>query len=288
MRSRYVYFALILSAIFLQSAMAFSLKRRVPESVSALCSSAKSELQKFKNDSWSIQLNMEIGEMEICKPGFRFWFWETLDIDPILEIKNNIKIRKYWMKIEKKDVRVICSLTSRNFASYGNDPWIKRWIVEMAEIPLCQNEFFTGLHEIFDYARDQLAEIQLMGTWRIMNQVGRVLDHTNPKEREDVISPNLRQASNDFGFLIFYIIFIAYFSEHFRLENRIIILSLGLFKNILLIFFRDLMRQELKVQHIIQERDQVNQNLAKHGCLMKGQEFSDLHSGLDNMLSVIL
>jgi hypothetical protein len=127
-----------------------------------------------------------------------------------------------------------------------------------------------------------------MGTWRIMNQVGRVLDHTNPKEREDVISPNLRQASNDFGFLIFYIIFIAYFSEHFRLENRIIILSLGLFKNILLIFFRDLMRQELKVQHIIQERDQVNQNLAKHGCLMKGQEFSDLHSGLDNMLSVIL
>jgi hypothetical protein len=48
------------------------------------------------------------------------------------------------------------------------------------------------------------------------------------------------------------------------------------------------MIQELKVQQITQEGDQVTQNLAKLGCLMKGQEFSDLHRGLDNTLSVIL
>ncbi len=103
------------------------------------------------------------------------------------------------------------------------------------------------------------------------------------------IAPNLSKASEDFGFLIFYIIFIAYFSEHFRLENRIIILSLGqLFKNFLSIFFRNLMIQELTVQQVTQERDQVTQILAKHSCLMKGQEFSDLQSRLDNTLSVIL
>jgi hypothetical protein len=118
--------------------------------------------------------------------------------------------------------------------------------------------------------------------------VERVLDPlpANPKEREDVIiAPNLSKASEDFGFLIFYIIFIAYFSEHFRLENRIIILSLGL-----LILFKNfyLMIQELTVQQVTQERDQVTQILAKHGCLMKGQEFSDLQSRLDNTLSVIL
>jgi hypothetical protein len=180
-----------------------------------------------------MQLSMQMQELDICKTEFRFWFWENIDINPVLKIKKDIEIRKYWIKQEMKGIREICRLTYRNLASYGNDPLIKRWISEMAEIPLCQNEFFIGLQEIVEQAREKLAEIQILGARRIREQMDH---HINPNEQKVSLDESL---DYDYTYLILLcILSVCCFFVTFRIGNRISKIFLGVFDNLLLIHAR--------------------------------------------------
>ena len=106
MRSVLVGVLLILSVLFFfKPAQAFSLRRRVNESISWLCDSIHFEFVSPSNDAVIRQLNSSYLEIPLCKPGYRLWFWQQPSVEEIEElgrIQWLVRMRIGTLKTEEK------------------------------------------------------------------------------------------------------------------------------------------------------------------------------------------
>jgi hypothetical protein len=155
MPSVLVLASLILSVLLLsQPAQAFSLRRRVNESISWLCDSIHFEFVSPSNDAVIRQLNSSYLEIPLCKPGYRLWFWQQPSVEDIEElgrIQWLVRMRIGILKTEekkKKDLelksKLFCDILQNGFNSRLDDIVVGHLNIVFQNLSICKRNISTS------------------------------------------------------------------------------------------------------------------------------------------------
>jgi hypothetical protein len=180
MPSVLVLASLILSVLLLsQPAQAFSLRRRVNESISWLCDSIHFEFVSPSNDAVIRQLNSSYLEIPLCKPGYRLWFWQQPSVEEIEElgrIQWLVRMRIGTLKTEEKKkkqdlelkTKLYCDILQHGLNSRLDDIIVGHLNIVLQNVSICHRNISTSSLKLFNYSDiDELKMLQWLGYMRL-------------------------------------------------------------------------------------------------------------------------